>query len=136
MGTGWDTDQFPTDLYSTTMAMLIILQQNGLGTGGLSFDAKVRRSSTDPTDLFYAHIGGMDAFARGLLIAQRMIDDKVLSAFIAEWYGSYKTGFGADMMSGKIGLAEAEKWVLAQPDPILASGRQEMLENMINDYLG
>lgn len=73
---GWDTDQFPTDIYSTTFAMMIILNQGGLGTGGLNFDAKVRRRSTDPTDLFYAHIGGMDAFARGLLIAHKIIDDK------------------------------------------------------------
>ncbi len=132
---GWDTDQFPTDLYSTTMAMIVILNQNGLGSGGLNFDAKVRRSSTDPLDLFYAHIGGMDSFARGLLIAQRIIDEKVLSAFIAGRYSSFGSGIGAQMMSGKAGLADVEKWVLTQPHPVLPSGRQEMLENMVNDYL-
>jgi xylose isomerase len=132
---GWDTDQFPTDLYSTTMAMIIILQQNGLGTGGLNFDAKVRRSSTDPLDLFHAHIGGMDAFARGLLIAKRIIDDNVLSGFIAERYSSHQTGIGAQMMSGRIGLQDIETWVLAQPPPTLQSGRQEMLENIINAYV-
>jgi xylose isomerase len=132
---GWDTDQFPTDPYSTTMAMMIILHQNGLGTGGLNFDAKVRRSSTDPVDLFHAHIGGMDAFARGLLIAQRIIDDKVLSNFIAERYNSYTTGIGAQMMAGKMGLAEVERWILSQPAPTLQSARQEMLENVINSYI-
>jgi xylose isomerase len=132
---GWDTDQFPTDLYSTTMAMMIILNQNGLGTGGLNFDAKVRRSSTDPVDLFHAHIGGMDAFARGLLIAQQIIDDKVLSSFVAERYSSYNSGIGAQMIAGKVGMAEVDKWVLSQPAPVLQSARQEMLENIINSYI-
>ncbi len=132
---GWDTDQFPTDLYSTTMAMIIILNQNGLGSGGLNFDAKVRRSSTDPVDLFHAHIGGMDAFARGLLIAQRIIDDKVLSTFIAERYSSFQSGIGARIMAGTAGLGDVEQWVLSQPQPVLQSGRQEMLENIINAYI-
>jgi len=132
---GWDTDQFPMDLYSTTMAMIVILQQNGLGTGGLNFDAKVRRSSTDSSDLFHAHIGGMDAFARGLLIAQGIIDDKVLSGFIGERYSSHQTGIGAEMMSGRAGLKDVETWVLAQSHPTLQSGRQEMLENIINAYV-
>ena len=132
---GWDTDQFPTDIYSTTMAMLIILHQNGLGTGGLNFDAKVRRSSNDPTDLFYAHIGGMDAFAKSLLIAHKIIEDKVLSNFIEERYSSHKSGIGAQIMSGKVGLEEVEKWVLNEKNPVLRSGRQEMLENIINSYI-
>lgn len=108
---GWDTDQFLLDLYSITMAMMIILNQNCLCSGGLNFDAKFRRSSNDPTDLLYAHIGGMDAFARGLLIAQKIIDDKVLSSFIEERYSSYKAGIGLDIMSGKVGLEDLEKWV-------------------------
>lgn len=132
---GWDTDQFPTDIYSTTMAMLIILNQNGLGTGGLNFDAKVRRSSNDPTDLFYAHIGGMDAFAKSLLIAHKIIEDRVLSSFIEERYSSHKSGIGAQIMSGKVGLEEVEKWVLNEKNPVLQSGRQEMLENIINSYI-
>jgi xylose isomerase len=132
---GWDTDQFPTDIYETTMAMIIILNQNGLGTGGLNFDAKVRRSSTDTTDLFYAHIGGMDAFARGLLIAHEIIQDKALSNFVDERYSSFKSGIGAEIMSGKVGLEEVEKWLLKQGKPVLKSGRQEMLENIINSYL-
>ncbi len=132
---GWDTDQFPTDIYSTTLAMMIILNQGGLGTGGLNFDAKVRRSSNDPTDLLYAHIGGMDTFAKGLLIAHKIIEDKVLSNFIEERYSSHKSGIGAQIMSGKVGLEEVEKWVLNEKDPVLQSGRQEMLENIINSYI-
>jgi len=132
---GWDTDQFPTDIYSTTIAMMIILRQNGLGSGGLNFDAKVRRSSNDPTDLFYAHIGGMDAFARGLLIAHKIIKDKVLSNFIEERYSSFKSGIGAKIMAGKAGLQDAEKWILENGNPVLQSGRQEMLENILNSYI-
>jgi xylose isomerase len=132
---GWDTDQFPTDIYSTTMAMLVILNQNGLGSGGLNFDAKVRRSSSDPTDLFYAHIGGMDAFAKSLLIAHQIIEDKVLSDFIEERYNSHNSGIGAQIMSGKVGLEEVEKWVLNEKSPVLQSARQEMLENIINSYM-
>jgi xylose isomerase len=132
---GWDTDQFPTDIYSTTMAMLVILNQNGLGTGGLNFDAKVRRSSSDPTDLFYAHIGGMDAFAKSLLFAHQIIEDKVLSNFIEERYNSHNSGIGAQIMSGKVGLEEVEKWVLNEKSPVLQSARQEMLENIINSYM-
>ena len=132
---GWDTDQFPTDIYDTTLAMIIILNQNGLGQGGLNFDAKVRRCSTDHTDLFHAHIGGMDTFARGLLVAHKIIEDKVLSSFVAERYSSFKTGIGAEIMSGKAGLADLEKWILKQDQPVLPSGRQEMLENIINSYI-
>jgi xylose isomerase len=132
---GWDTDQFPTDIYSTTMAMLIILNQNGLGTGGLNFDAKIRRSSVDPTDLFYAHIGGMDAFAKGLLIANKIIEDKALSKFIDERYSSHNSGIGKQIMAGEVGLEEIEKWVLKQNKPVQRSARQEMLENLVNSYI-
>jgi len=132
---GWDTDQFPTDIYSATLAMLVILNQNGLGTGGLNFDAKVRRGSIDPTDLFYAHIGGMDAFAKGLLIANQMIQDKVLSKFIDERYSSHNSGIGQQIMSGKATMEDVDKWVRGEKNPVLQSGRQEMLENIINSYI-
>jgi xylose isomerase len=132
---GWDTDQFPTDIYSTTLAMLIILKQNGLGTGGLNFDAKVRRGSVDPTDLFYAHIGGMDAFAKGLLVAHQMIQDKVLDKFIDERYSSHNSGIGQQIMSGKVTMEDVDKWVRNEKNPVLQSGRQEMLENIINSYI-
>lgn len=132
---GWDTDQFPNDIYETTMAMIIILNQNGLGSGGLNFDAKLRRSSTDLIDMFYGHIGGMDTFARGLLMAHKIIEDKALSSFVDERYSSFNSGIGADIMSGKIGLEEAEKWILENGSPNVTSGRQEMLENIVNSYL-
>jgi xylose isomerase len=132
---GWDTDQFPLDVYSATLAMIVILNQNGLGKGGLNFDAKVRRSSNDPYDLFHAHIGGMDAFARGLLIAHEIIQDKVLSKFIAERYSSFATGIGAKIMSRKVGLRDLEQWIIKEGTPKLESGRQEMLENILNSYI-
>ncbi len=132
---GWDTDQFPTDLYSTTLAMLIILGQDGLGSGGLNFDAKVRRSSHDPVDLFHAHIGGMDAFARGLLIAHRIREDGTFARFIKDRYATYASGIGARMMSGTATLPEIEQWVLGAGRPSLQSGRQEMLENILNSYI-
>jgi xylose isomerase len=132
---GWDTDQFPIDIYQTTMAILIILNQGGLGTGGLNFDAKVRRSSVDPTDLIYAHIGGMDAFARGLLIANRIIEDKALSSVVEERYKSFNSEIGNRIMSGRVGLADLEKWIIENGDPVLESGRQEMIENIINSYI-
>lgn len=132
---GWDTDQFPLDLYSTTMAMLIILKQDGLGSGGLNFDAKLRRGSIDPTDLFYAHVGGMDAFAQGLLIAQKIIDDKVFSDFIEQRYSSFNSSIGTDIMNGKIDLEGIEKYILKNDNPVMKSGRQEMLENVFNSYL-
>ena len=132
---GWDTDQFPTDLYSTTLAMMIILDQNGLGSGGLNFDAKVRRSSTDPADLFHAHIGGMDAFARGLLIAQRIREEGTFKRFVDERYASFRSGIGKTIMSGSSTLGDVEKWVLGADRPELGSGRQEMLENLLNSYI-
>jgi len=132
---GWDTDQFPTDLYSATLAMMIVLNQNGLGSGGLNFDAKVRRSSNDPVDLFHAHIGGMDSFARGLLIANKIIEEKAFSKFISERYSSFDSGIGAKIMAGKVGLEEIEKWILKEGTPELESGRQEMLENLLNSYI-
>jgi xylose isomerase len=132
---GWDTDQFPTDLYETTHAMLVILNQGGLGKGGLNFDAKLRRGSIDPIDLFYAHIGGMDAFARGLLVAQKIIDDGVISAFVAKRYASYDTGMGAEIMAGKTDFKALEDYLIEIGEPALTSGRQEYLENIINGYL-
>ncbi|HOC89966.1 MAG TPA: xylose isomerase, partial [bacterium] len=132
---GWDTDQFPADLYSTTLAMLVILKQNGLGSGGLNFDAHVRRSSIDPVDLFHAHIGGMDAFARGLLIAHKIIEEKAFSSFIDERYASYRSGIGAKIMAGQVGFAELEKYILENGMPVMHSGRLEMLENILNDYI-
>lgn len=132
---GWDTDQFPTNIYSTTMAMLVILKQNGLGSGGLNFDAKPRRGSIEAVDLFHAHIGGMDAFARGLQIAQQIIEDGVLDDFVEDRYSSYNSGFGQELISGNASLTDAESWISQHGKPARKSGRQEMLENILNGYL-
>ena len=132
---GWDTDQFPTDLYQATYAMLVVLNQGGLGSGGLNFDAKLRRGSTDSLDLFYAHIGGMDTFARGLTAAQKIIDDGLIDKFISERYSSYDSELGRRMMTGETDFDELEAWVLEKGEPRPISGRQEYLENLINSYL-
>jgi xylose isomerase len=132
---GWDTDQFPTDIYQTTYAMMVILKQNGLGTGGLNFDAKVRRSSVNPVDLFHAHIGGMDAFAKGLLIAHQIIEDKAISSFVEKRYDSFKSEIGKRIMSGKAGLPELDNWVMQREEPVLESGNIELIENIINSYI-
>jgi xylose isomerase len=132
---GWDTDQFPVDLYQTTYAMLVVLGQGGLGSGGMNFDAKLRRGSTDLLDMFYAHIGGMDAFARGLLTAWEIIDDGLLKEFINQRYSSYGSAMGKRILDGEADLDELETWILEKGEPRPASGRQEYLENLINTYL-
>jgi xylose isomerase len=133
---GWDTDQFPTDIYLTTQCMLVILEQGGLQPGGVNFDAKVRRESFEPIDLFYAHIGGMDAFARGLKIAARIREDGVLADVVKNRYRSYGEGIGKKIEEGTATFAELEQYMLdkGNADPN-ESGRQELLENIINDYI-
>jgi xylose isomerase len=132
---GWDTDQFPTDIYLTTQIMLVLLKMGGFTTGGLNFDAKVRRESFEPVDLFHAHIGGMDAFARGLKIANAIIEDGRLDNFVKQRYASYDSGIGAQIESGSVGFEELEAHVLKNGEPLVASGRQEMLENLINEFI-
>lgn len=133
---GWDTDQFPTDIYLTTQCMLVILEQKGLAPGGINFDAKVRRESFEPVDLFYAHIGGMDAFARGAKIAAAIRKDGVLKDFVKARYATWDGGIGASVESGKASFADLEKYVLeGKAIAPNQSGRQELLENIINDYL-
>ena len=132
---GWDTDQFPTDLYQATYAMLVVLQQGGLGNGGLNFDAKLRRGSTDLKDLFYAHIGGMDTFARGLITAQKIIDNGRIENFVNLRYASYDNGLGKRIMTGETDFDELENWVRKKNEPYASSGRQEYLENLINTFL-
>ncbi len=132
---GWDTDQFPTDIYDTALAMYIILKGGGFTTGGLNFDAKVRRQSIDPVDLFHAHIGAMDAFARGLKIAAQLIKDKVFDSFIKERYAGWDKDLGKKIESGKVGFEELEEYTLKNGEPTVQSGRQEMLENMLNEYI-
>ncbi len=132
---GWDTDQFPTDIYLTTQIMLCILRMGGFTSGGLNFDAKVRRESFEPVDLFHAHIGGMDAFARGLKIAQAILDDGRLEGFKKERYSSYDDGIGAKIEAGEIGFKELEEYALQNGEPSVPSGRQEYLENLINEFI-
>jgi xylose isomerase len=133
---GWDTDQFPTDLYLTTECMLAVLKYGGLAPGGINFDAKVRRESFEPIDLFYAHIGGMDAFARGLKIAARIRADGVLEKLLRERYRSWDGGIGAEIEAGKHSFRSLEKYMLAKGEVAPnESGRQELLENLINRYI-
>ncbi len=131
---GWDTDQFPTDVRETTLAMYTILKAGGFENGGLNFDAHVRRQSIDPEDLFHAHIGAMDAFARGLKNAAAMVRDRKLESFIQERYAGWDTGLGARIESGNMDLERLEAHALEHREPEVQSGRQEMLENVLNGY--
>lgn len=132
---GWDTDQFPTDIYLTTEMMGKILEMGGFTTGGLNFDAKRRRESHEPADLFHAHIAGMDAFARGLKTAAAIRADGRIAAFVKERYSSWDSGLGSRIEAGGVTLDELAKHALASPEPVLASGRQEMLEGIVNQSI-
>lgn len=132
---GWDTDEFPTDLYSTTLAMYEILQNGGLGKGGLNFDSKVRRASFEPEDLFHAHIAGMDAFAIGLKVANKLIEDKVLEDVVADRYSSFSDGIGLEIVEGKADLKRLEEYALGLGEIKNKSGRQERLKAVVNQYL-
>ncbi len=133
---GWDTDQFPTDIYLTTTCMLSLLKYGGLNPGGINFDAKVRRESFEPVDLFHAHIGGMDAFARGLKIAAAIRADGQLDKIVKERYGSWDSGIGGEIEAGKASFKSLEKYMLDKGDATPnTSGRQEMIENLINTYI-
>ncbi|WDJ47498.1 xylose isomerase [Xanthomonas campestris pv. campestris] len=132
---GWDTDQFPTDLYDTVGAMLVVLRQGGLAPGGLNFDAKVRRESSDPQDLFLAHIGGMDAFALGLEVADALLTSSPLETWRAQRYASFDSGAGADFANGTSTLADLATYAAGKGEPTQLSGRQEAYENLINQYL-
>ncbi|MBN1648473.1 MAG: xylose isomerase [Spirochaetales bacterium] len=131
---GWDTDQFPTDVYETTQAMLIVLNQGGLKPGGLNFDAKIRRNSTDSEDLFLAHIGGMDAFALGLEVAAKLKEDKVFADILKKRYKSFSSGKGKEYADGKLTLADLRDYAV-KAKIVNTSGKQEMIENIINQYL-
>src|SRR5216110_2147599 len=129
---GWDTDQFPTDIYLTTQCMLSILKYDGLTTGGVNFDSKVRRESFEPIDLFHAHIGGMDAFARGLKIAAAIRKDGRLKDFVKQRYSSWDSSVGAEIEAGKHDFASLETYMLKKGDADKnVSGRQEWVENVL-----
>jgi xylose isomerase len=138
MGTpnvGWDTDQFPTDLYLTTHTMLVLMKMGGFTTGGLNFDAKRRRESWEPVDLVHAHVVGMDAFARGLKTAAAIRADGRIDQFITERYKTWDSGVGSEVEAGKTTLADLEKYALANGEPMVASGRQEMIEGLLNEFI-
>ncbi|HNP23427.1 MAG TPA: xylose isomerase [Panacibacter sp.] len=132
---GWDTDQFPNDINELTEAMLIILRAGGFAGGGINFDAKIRRNSTDMEDLFYAHIGGMDIFARGLVTANNILENGELPKLRKTRYASYDSGAGADFEAGKLSLEELRQYAIDNGEPKVISGRQEYYENLINRFI-
>ncbi|MBI5772603.1 MAG: xylose isomerase [Verrucomicrobia bacterium] len=133
---GWDTDQFPTSIYLTTQCMLELLGMGGFTTGGVNFDAKVRRESFEPVDLFHAHIGGMDAFARGLKIAAAIRKDGRLAEFVKQRYASWDSGLGKDIERNRVGFKELSAYMMKKGEAAPnTSGRQEFLENLINEFV-
>lgn len=133
---GWDTDQFPTNIYDATLAMYEVLKNGGLGKGGLNFDAKVRRQSYDDEDLFISYIAGMDTFAKGLKVAAALLEDKALDNFIEERYSSYNSGIGAKIKAKEVTLEDCAQYALNNKNEKIApSGRQEMLEIILNQYI-
>lgn len=132
---GWDTDQFPTDIYETTLAMYILLKSGGFTTGGLNFDAKVRRQSIDLEDLFHAHIGAMDAFARGLRNASAIIEDGWLDDMVAERYAGWNSELGQKIENNTATFEDMEAYIFANGEPEIKSGRQELMENTLNQFL-
>ncbi|MDO4586565.1 MAG: xylose isomerase [Planctomycetia bacterium] len=133
---GWDTDQFPTDVYMTTKMMLILLKYGGFKTGGLNFDAKVRRESFEPIDLFYAHIGGMDAFALGLKIAAAMRASGEIAEMVKDRYSSWDSGIGAEIEAGKHNFKSLSEYMLQKGEiSPCSSGHQELFENIVNRYM-
>ncbi|QDT58066.1 Xylose isomerase [Stieleria bergensis] len=133
---GWDTDQFATDYYLTTQMMYYILKHGGLGSGGVNFDAKVRRESFEPIDLFYAHVGSMDAYAKGLKIAAAMRADNALENYINDRYSSWDSGIGAKIEAGEVNFADLETYMLEKGDADEnQSGRQELIESVVNRYI-
>ncbi|MBS7337092.1 MAG: xylose isomerase [Thermoguttaceae bacterium] len=133
---GWDTDQFPTDVYMTTKMMLVLLKYGGFTTGGLNFDAKVRRESFEPIDLFYAHIGGMDAFAKGLRNAAIARADGVFDRMVKERYSTWDSGIGAEIEQGKHDFKSLYNYMIEKGEVDLPqSGRQELIENIFNRFM-
>jgi xylose isomerase len=132
---GWDTDQFPNNVYELTEAMLVLLEAGGFTTGGINFDAKTRRNSTDLEDLVHAHIGGMDTFARALLAAQAILDDGELMSFRRQRYASFDKGKGKMFEQGKLSLKDLHALAMKGGEPERMSGKQEYLENLLNKFI-
>ena len=132
---GWDTDQFPTQLNEMVESMLIITEAGGFAGGGVNFDAKTRRNSTDPEDLFHAHIGGMDAFARAMVVADKILTHSPYKEFRKNRYASFDAGKGKQFEEGSLTLEDLRAFALAEGEPKQISGKQEWLENIINQYI-
>jgi xylose isomerase len=132
---GWDTDQFPNNINELTEAMLIVLEANGLQGGGINFDAKIRRNSTDPADLFYAHIGGMDTFARALITADQILQQSDYKKIRTSRYASFDQGAGQDFENGLMDLEALRNYAVEKGEPASLSGQQELLENIINRFI-
>jgi xylose isomerase len=132
---GWDTDQFPMQLNELVESMLIILEAGGFSGGGVNFDAKTRRNSTDLEDIFHAHIGGMDAFARAVIVADNILQKSPYKKFRKDRYASFDSGKGKDFEAGKLALDDLRAFALANGEPKQTSGKQEWLENLINQYI-
>ncbi len=132
---GWDTDQFPVDLYEITQAMLVVLRGGGLQGGGTNFDAKIRRNSTDADDLFISHISGMDIFARGLLAAADMLENSPYENMLSDRYASYDAGKGAEFEAGALTLEQVADYARANGEPTQISGKQELYEATVNMYI-
>jgi xylose isomerase len=131
---GWDTDQFPNNVLETTEAMLVFLKSGGLQGGGVNFDAKTRRNSTDLEDIFLAHIGGADTFARALLVADAVIQNSAYEGLLQKRYVSFASGKGAEFAAGKLSLTDLYDHAVANGEPQQISGKQEMFENILNQY--
>ena len=132
---GWDTDQFPNDINELTEAMLIIIEAGGFKGGGINFDAKIRRNSTDPEDLFHAHIGGMDTFARALITAEAILQKSDYKKVRKQRYASFDTGKGKEFEDGKLTLEDLRTYAIENGEPAVKSGKQEYMENIINRYI-
>jgi xylose isomerase len=132
---GWDTDQFPNNINELVEAMLIILEAGGFKSGGINFDAKIRRNSTDAEDLFHAHIGGMDAFARALIIADNILQKSDYKKIRADRYASFDRGAGIEFENGKLSLEDMRAYAIQNGEPAIKSGKQEFLENIINRFI-
>ncbi len=132
---GWDTDQFPNDINELTEAMLVILEAGGFAGGGINFDAKIRRNSTDPADLFYAHIGGMDALARALITADNILNKSDYKKLREDRYASFDSGKGKEFEEGKLSLEDLRNYAIEKGEPEMISGKQEYFENIINRFI-
>jgi xylose isomerase len=132
---GWDTDQFPNDINELTEAMVVILEAGGFKGGGINFDAKIRRNSTDAEDLFHAHIGGIDTFARALITADKVLSKSDYKKVRKDRYASYDSGKGKEFEEGKLSLEDLRTYAIENGEPTAKSGKQEYLENLINRFI-